>query len=277
MTRYCTVAQAKLAMQSDNSTADLTTRLFVAIGYISKRIDLLLTPVKRPRPYFAPYNEQRAFKMLPNNINSESNTFWLRQNLLSFSAVTRDGTAVASNVTAYPPLQTPYQELQFTNNSLTWYQTTSTTPPPKFVKVTGVWGYNSDYSNAWQQTATLNGSITASATTLNVQTNEGALFSEGQFIRINDEYMEVSAISTDTLTVSRAQNGTSASTHTTGDDVDIYIFESDISRVVARQAGLLIARQGAYEVATFDQVGVVQFPQDLLTELEAVVQLYQYE
>lgn len=277
MTRYCTVAQAKLAMKSDSSASDLTSKLMAAINYISKRLDKWLSPVGRPRPFFAPYSEQRAFRITRDNINSASNTFLLRQNLLSFSEVTRDGTAVTNSVSAFPPLKTPYQTLQFRDLGNSWYNTTSATAPPYFVNVTGVWGYHSDYDNAWEQTATLNGNVTSSTTTIDVQAGEGASFSEGHFVRINAEYMEVTSISTDELTVRRAQNGTTATAHSDGDDVDVFEVEPDIMRVVARQAGLLIAREGAYEVATFDAVGVVQYPQDLLTELEAVIQLYQYD
>lgn len=269
MTRYCTVAQARAEMAS--STAPVSTLLNYAL-VVSRRIDNLLMTPKHKRPYFAPYLEQRSYPVIPTRVNSSSNVFLLNQNLLSVSGVTIDGATFTSSVSVYPPLQSPFQALQLSVGN-SWYYATSALPP-RFVNVTGVWGYHSDYTNAWENITTLSAGINSSVTSVAVTLATN--LSEGHLIRVDDEYMEITAIATNTLTVKRGQNGTTADSHLIGADVDIFVIEPEVSRIVAKQCGLMVSRIGAYEIANFDQAGVVQYPQDLLHELEAILQEYQY-
>lgn len=273
MTRYCTVAQAKLELESSSTVASLTANLLSYANVVSRRIDNLMGGVRYKRPYFAPYLEQRSIQVSPRNVNSVNNTLLLNNNLLAIDAVSIGGTVATGSVTQYPPNISPFQALQLANTYGSWYACT-TAQPPFYALVTGVWGYHSDYANAWETITTLNGNITSSTTSVIV--TSATNLSEGHLIRVDDEYMEITTIATNTLTVKRAQNGTTASAHLTGGNVDIFLVEPEISRIVARQCALMVTRKGAFEVSTFDAVGAVQYPQDLLTELWAVLQEYQY-
>lgn len=59
----------------------------------------------------------------------------------------------------------------------------------------------------------LNEALDTSETGVDVQTGEGKNFAIGHVIRIDDEFMRVSSISTDTLTVTRAFGSSTAATH----------------------------------------------------------------
>ncbi len=62
--------------------------------------------------------------------------------------------------------------------------------------------------------STLSGSINSSVTSLNVA--DGTQFLTSEIIRIDSEEMQVTGIATNTLTITRAFNGTTAASHTTG-------------------------------------------------------------
>jgi len=72
-------------------------------------------------------------------------------------------------------------------------------------------------------------------------------------------------------------NGTVAAAHTAEDAVATWAVDRTIARAVARQAGMMYARRGAYEVRSTDGVGGdVVFPRDLLHEVRQVLTAYQY-
>lgn len=72
-------------------------------------------------------------------------------------------------------------------------------------------------------TSTLSSGITGSATTLSVASASGFPASGNFRIRIGDEIMLVTGVSGTTFTVTRAQEGTSGTAHSSGDPVDFYL------------------------------------------------------
>jgi hypothetical protein len=115
------------------------------------------------------------------------------------------------------------------------------------VKITGVWGWHRDYAAAWQNSKdALAASVTAAATTLTVADADGAdamgltpRFDVGQLLRIDDEYMTVTTVTagtTNSLSVVRACNGTTAAIH--AKDAVIYVWRAD---ELVRQATLIQA------------------------------------
>ena len=67
-------------------------------------------------------------------------------------------------------------------------------------------------------TGTLSVALTTGATSIVLQTGEGVDYDSAGFVRIGDEVMQYTAVSTDTLTgVTRASNGTTAEEHDTDD------------------------------------------------------------
>ena len=97
--------------------------------------------------------------------------------------------------------------------------------------VAGTWGYQ-------------NVTVTSSATTsealdtseTGVDVSSGAAFSPGQTILIDTEQMYISSIATNTLTVVRAANGTTAATHSTSAAIAVYQYPSKVREVCLRLA-----------------------------------------
>jgi hypothetical protein len=281
MTSYCTLAAAKAEIKASNTTDDAKVRRFLL--QMSQRIDELMGSIRRP--YFAPYLEQREFMLTSDRIDSASNTFWLRKPLLAFSEVLRQSTNVTGQAALYSTHNGVADMLRLTPGTYTWSVVDGSLPPK--VYVTGTWGWNADYTHAWESVDTVAnvGGINASVTSITVTDADGAdldgftpRFSPGHLIQIGSEWMDVTAVNTTTniLTVRRGVNGSTAATHSSGAVIATYRVDDRIQRVIARQAAMLHARLGAFQVETLDGVGVVTYPQDLLAELRMTLQEFMY-
>jgi len=80
-------------------------------------------------------------------------------------------------------------------------------------------------NNAFQ--TTLNGDINDSVTTVNVATGQGSNFASSDVILLGSELMTVDSVSTDALTVTRGQKGTTATSHTNGDTIRLAVGNTD--------------------------------------------------
>lgn len=286
MTMYCTLAQVKQEIKAGtNATED--AKVFDYMRQVSTRIDHTMGSMRRP--YFAPYTETRKRNVTPYRVDSWNNTFDLGYHILSFSAVVRGAETITSNCELYAPDNEVATHLRITNNATTWYSdcATNCNYPPTVVQVTGVWGWHPDYTNAWASVDTVQnvGGINASVTSVTVSDADGAdldaqtpRFSPGNLIKIDIELMDVVAVNTTTniLTIRRARNGTTAAAHAAGAAISTYQVDDVVNRIAARQAALLYARQGAFQIASIDGAGVVSYPQDLLSELRSALTEFQY-
>lgn len=82
--------------------------------------------------------------------------------------------------------------------------------------VSGTWPtrqYEWLYDTIPTQSGTLNEALDNSETGVDVQSGEGALLRDGDVIMVEDEYMRVTSVSTDTATVTRGYAGTTAAAH----------------------------------------------------------------
>lgn len=93
----------------------------------------------------------------------------------------------------------------------------------KGVQIAGIWGYT---NNTVSSTATAAEAIDTSETGIDV--SSGTVFDIGQSIRIDSEDMLITAIATNTLTVIRAINGTTAASHLTSTAIDYLAYEPPI-------------------------------------------------
>jgi len=75
-----------------------------------------------------------------------------------------------------------------------------------------------------------------------------------------------------TLTVVRAQNGTTAIAHNMGATITIWEPEPQISEEVTRQCALLYQRRGSFDQTVITGVATVTYPRDLLAALYDVLQ-----
>ncbi len=286
MTNYCTLDDTKKELKAKdavNTTEEPKLRNYIRT--VSSRIDEIMGTPRRP--YFAPYTEQRKFRLSARRVNSWDNVFWLDNSpILSVLSVLRGASDISSVVEIYTDREEVDRGLRITDNCSSWWDCTHQRPPV-FIYITGVWGWHEDYDNAWDKVDDVldAAGITATDTEITVADADGEdlegytpRFSPGNLIRIDSELMDVTAVNTTTnvLTVRRARNGTTAAAHLINADIEVYQVDIRIRRIVTRQSALLYARRGAFQVETLDGVGVVTYPQDLLSELKATLQGFQY-
>lgn len=99
------------------------------------------------------------------------------------------------------------------------------------VKVTGLWGYHPAPEHAFRDsTDALVSGVTASETALTVSNAGGPdawgdtpRFAAGDLLRIESELLRVTAVVDNTLTVRRAENGTTAAAHAADAPIGVYI------------------------------------------------------
>jgi hypothetical protein len=101
------------------------------------------------------------------------------------------------------------------------------------VKVIGVWAYADDRATAWEDSTddVGNNPLAAGGTSLTVADADGPdqlgiapRFQPGQVLRMESEFAYCSAVpgGANTLTIARAQNGTTAAQHVPGTQIDIW-------------------------------------------------------
>jgi len=280
-TLYATLADVRNNINASSTTGD--AQALGALRVVSARIDRIMSSRKT---FFAPVLEERQFAITTDRVNSFYISFLLNMPLLSITTAYVGTTDVTSYVEVFPPYPSPYSQVQLTDPTRYWYWLDYCTyRRPTFFKLTGYWGYNSDYANAWLAVDTLAVQINASITTITVAdidgTNEYGLaprISAGNLLKIDDELLEVTATNTTTnvATVRRGVNGTTAASHLISATVSTYQVDEPIRHITARQAALLYGRRGAYDNQNISDIASVQYPSDLLAELTGTLTQYAY-
>lgn len=237
------------------------------------------------RPYFFPYQESKQVLINQWSVSQWNNTITFKGNLLSLTTLTVAGQSVTA-VEGYPTLETPFHYLRLTNISDSWYAYCTTDASPSLAVINGIWGMNRDYTNAWLAVDTLAAAITTTtATTFTVANVDDydayyriPRLSAGQLIQIDSEWMEVTHtdIVTNIVTVRRGIYGTTAATHLISTAVSVFQVEETIRNEVARQCGYMYARRGAYENASIDSLGMMQFPPNVVASLAAAMGGFAY-
>lgn len=242
--------------------------------------------------FFEPSVRSRKFFIEPDRVNSKKGRLALPWPLLAFTSLSINSNSISSSYVETRDLPTPFCALWLTETALysyTWYSLVESCDL-LYATVTGIWGYHRRYADAWQlsgDTIQDAAGINATVTTITVSDADGAdyrgytpRFSEGQLIKIDDEYMRLIGVDTDTevLTVIRAQNGTTAAAHAKSAPISIWYPEVNIVRETARQAALMYDRAGAYERKVADGMGgETVYPTDLLDSWVAVLQEYAWK
>ena len=155
------------------------------------------------------------------------------------------------------------------------YSTTDTNDFSRTWTIDGVFGYsNQPYTMAWLDTTTLGANIDATTTTV-FDVSDATNIDTLDYIRVNDEFMQVTAISTNTLTVKRGVNGSTAvATHLSGDTVEVWQVNDAVKLACTRLAAWLYSsRQNEYQSIQFQDgtVASIRYPQIVRASLQPYV------
>ncbi len=142
----------------------------------------------------------------------------LEDDLLELTSVTNgDGQPIAGSSLIALPSQPPFVALRLIAGSFVWLTT-----PAQAITVSGVWGWHDRPALLWLNSldTVQNNPLTATATSLTATAAaaananaESPRFQVGHLLKIESEYLRVTTISGNTLTVQRGVNGSSAASH----------------------------------------------------------------
>ena len=253
------------------SGADMTADQTTIVGYIRDASRLINMWCNRT---FVPYisdAEQKEYCIDYKGIQP------LPDDMLSLTSVAdTSGTTVTASTYRVLSIARelsgyPYGFLEFsTLRNFSYTDTDSFSPSFTF---DGIFGFSDrSYANSWVSRTTMNngGQLSASATSiiLTSVTNIDTL----DYIRIEDEFMQVTAIDTDTntVTVLRGVNGSTAATHDDSTTVYVWLVNDAIRLACTRlSAWLYSSRQNEHQQITFNDgtVAGVNYPAIVQTSL----------
>ncbi len=265
MPYLATLAQAK----SDAKLTDTTSDSFLtsALEFVSNRIETI------NGQWYEPRRDSLYFDAsIYGRVSWGGKTLDLNMPLVELYGVTLgDATVMSlSDIRLYPRGQTPASQLIITNNTYSFMALTDGDVPDQAIEVSGAWCYHTEYNrSAWSILSTLSAGINTSVTTITPVSV--ASFSVGQLLRIDDEYLRVTAVGGSTLTVIRAINGTTAAAHDSADSIYVFYPEPAIQRAALRWAAFLLARRAAYERVNYDGINTTTFPPDMPDEVRNIM------
>ena len=160
----------------------------------------------------------------------------LRADLLECLALT-NGDAQVLPTTEYrtePVNLYPKSSIVINSMAAIYWMESVTTGSENAITINGIWGYHTYYPVAWTLASTLSSAINASTTTVPVTSSTP--YTAGQIVRCNDELMLVTVVSTNSLTVIRAWNGSTAAAHDSLTSLPVWKTQADVARGCMIQA-----------------------------------------
>jgi hypothetical protein len=186
-------------------------------------------PIVQGRMYDIPYSRELA----------------LRADLLECLSLTNgDGSVLPDteyrleDVNSYPKTS-----IKINSAAAIYWMLSVTTGSENAITVNGIWGYHAYYPQAWALASTIGAGINASVTTVAVTSSTP--YSAGQILRCGDELMLVTAVATNSLTVIRAWNGSTAAAHDILSTLKVWKTQPDIARACLIQAARYYRRNEA--------------------------------
>lgn len=138
------------------------------------------------------------------------------------------------------------------------------------IKVTGTWGYG----GTWPDTGASLGAAITSTTATTLTASDGTRLEVGMVLKIDSEYLYVDGISTNTITIGRGFNGSTAATHLISAPISRFLPLDGVQQWVKRLALYRLEQDqtplaGAAVIGDFSvPVSTDGIPKDILADLE---------
>ena len=237
---------------------------------------------------FAPLVASRVTDRTNDRVISSSKMF-LGQPLLELTSVTLpDDTTptVGTDIRAELVSVSPKRWLKMMTTSYSFNTTSGTLVDD--ITVTGVWGWHSDYDNAWissGDTVKDAAGISASETTITVTDVDGAgglgftpRFSAGNLIKIESEYCSIVSTNTTTQTmvVVRGVRGSTAASHALGTAISVFVPDDAIIRATTKLAVFMYTARGSAAQVSFETIRTNPNNVTALSEVLTLLDNYQF-
>jgi hypothetical protein len=261
------VARGQTANISTDTADDavLEAILEAATGYIEDNTQRQFTPFIETRRYDVPQGRELR----------------LDAPLLEVITLTNgDGTVLTTTEYHLEPRNaSPYGAIKINElASYSWLSSPSIGSEDA-ISLLAIFGFHNKYAReGWKLVSTTTEALDDSELGIDVTTGQGARFSSGKIIRIENEICIVDSVATDTLTVlKRGDNGSTAVAHDTAKSV--YVWQP---MPTAKNAVLEITRTAAQRrlgkslsnVETVTAAGIVLTPRDIPAMAAEFIQVY---
>lgn len=225
------IRQLEIGTDSDNNLAAsidtlIATKYANNVARIQELIYEVSEYIANTTGYtFAPYLETQSRRtnliyrgdLTYAGYESQLSLWWSEQPVITVSSIVWVDTTLTSTQYAVGDTSTyPAEYIAIDTDSGYGYGSSFTDT----VDITGIWGYHENPNRVWVSSGDTvqDNPLSASATTLNV--TNGLNFEIYQYIRIEDEYLFITARSTNALTVERGVLGTTAAEHAQSTAID---------------------------------------------------------
>lgn len=228
--------------------------------------------------FFYPYIQTRYYDV-PTSEQLDPRELKLHADLLEvLSLANGDGTAITSTYYDLRPRNdTPYSKVRLKDNaSVLWVSNTSGNVHD-VIPLNGIWGYHNRYAQAWLLATITAEALDTSETGTDV--TSGTLFNTGDLIRIDNEFMYVSGKDNNTLTNTRAENGSTAAAHDSGASVYIWQVMDEVKTNTLETAMQAVKRrfgQSNSNTQTITGAGVVLTPRDVPVMTAEFIRTHRY-
>jgi len=272
MAYYCTLAQ--MQTETEELDADFNTAQLQVIENISDRItyeDQLKSPYG-----FEPELKAVSLSADTTAIVNRGRELLLPQPLLALTTLTIDEAVTTVTSDQYilrGDGGSLYSAITLKQNAGLSFRSWSGDPADA-ISITGVWGYHTNYAQAWRSTTTINEDLDTTETAIIVVLSSA--LSPGHLIKVDDEYMRVLVVTDATnITVERAVNGTTAAAHTTAATLYRWQWDRRINDACIRWAGYRWQRKGGFNRVTYDPTGTVtEAPDDMPGDVKGALSTF---
>lgn len=223
---------------------------------------------------FTPYIETRYFDVPSGQVD---NRLLKTPDLLEVISITNgDGVTVPSTeYTLRPRNYSPRNGIRLIDNSTYYWTGDGAGDMHDVIAVNAVWGFHDRYSQAWLLGSTAAEAMDTSETGYDV--TSGTLFGVGNLIRFDNELGYVSGVNTNTLTITRGENNSTAVTHLTAINITIWQPMEEARNAVCEIANTAYRRrfgQSTSNTETVTAAGVVLAPKDIPTMAYEFINTY---
>jgi hypothetical protein len=214
---------------------------------------------------FTPFVETRYFDV-PTGDEIDPRTLNMDEDLLEVISL-KNGDGITITSTDYnlrPKNSSPASGIRLKDNSSYTWASDSYGDIHDVIEVTGIWGFHNHYSKAWLLATTAAEAMDVSETGFDV--TDGSGFVTGDIIRFDNEIGYVASVASNTLTITRGENLSTAATHLTA--INVYIWQpmDEVKNAVLEIANTAYKRrfgQSLTSSETISPAGIVLSPLDI--------------
>lgn len=224
---------------------------------------------------FYPRFETRYFDIPEEQTNDT--ILFMDDDLLSITTLTNgdSSTITSTQYVLYPKNTYPKQWIKLLGSSSIMWQASSYGDNESAISLAGLWGFHNNYTQrGWSAVGTL-GAAMSDTTSLTLTMTAGHTVVKDEIYKIDSEMLNVTNVSTNTVTVSvRGDNGSTAATHLNGATVYKWNVQPEIKTAVLTICQNVYQNrsgQSSQGNVTVTQAGVVIRPQDVSPMAQKII------